>query len=297
MSRRRASSLDHPRDGPDPEEDPRRARPVHRGLGAGAELRPRRRRPGRRAGERRHRPRGPARRHRRGGRRPVPVGQGRPHADHAIFELGDFVLHAARRCARPSSPTRPSNAEPSEGQRHRLPTCIGPAYGERMADRPRQGAGPGQVLHHHSEHVGNGLSSSPSNTPAPWNGPASPTSPPTTTSAQHRLVTEHFGIESWSSSPLVDGALQTYHWASMYPDMVPRILPFQGRPSAPGTTTSSLSAKAALQADAAGRGLVHAPTDPGLRAFGRVYAGWGCRRLLRLEADITHMGYASLRTS
>jgi len=63
---------------------------------------------------------------------------------------------------------------------------------------------------------GNGLSSSPSNTPAPWNGPKFPNVTAfDNVRQQHRLVTEKFGIEKvklvtgWSM-----GALQTYHWGA-----------------------------------------------------------------------------------
>ena len=46
---------------------------------------------------------------------------------------------------------------------------------------------------------------------------------------QHRLVTEKFGVRKlalvtgWSM-----GALQTFHWGALYPDMVDRIAPFCG---------------------------------------------------------------------
>ena len=116
--------------------------------------------------------------------------------------------------------------------------------------------------------------------------------------AQHRLVTEHFGIDTlvlvtgWSM-----GALQTYHWGALYPDMVPRILPFQGSAKCSRHNFVFLEgAKAALQADAAyAEGWYTSPPNRGLRAFGRVYAGWGLSQTFyRIEADKTHMGYASL---
>ena len=60
--------------------------------------------------------------------------------------------------------------------------------------------------------LGNGLSSSPSNMPPPYNGPRFPdVRVQDTVRAQHKLVTEHFGIErlvavtGWSM-----GAGQTY---------------------------------------------------------------------------------------
>ena len=76
----------------------------------------------------------------------------------------------------------------------------------------------------------NGFSSSPSNTPPPFNGGAFPSvTIGDDVVAQHRLVTEVFGIErfelvlGWSM-----GAEQTYEWAVRYPDMVKRALPFAG---------------------------------------------------------------------
>ena len=67
---------------------------------------------------------------------------------------------------------------------------------------------------------GNGLSSSPSNTPPPFEGADFP---PVTiydnVRAQHKLVTEELGI---SKLRLVVGSsmggLQSFHWAAIYPD-------------------------------------------------------------------------------
>ena len=78
--------------------------------------------------------------------------------------------------------------------------------------------------------LGNGLSSSPSNTPEPYNGPRFPqVTAYDNVRLQHRLVTEKFGIKKL---PLVTGwsmgALQTFHWGALYPDMVERIAPFCG---------------------------------------------------------------------
>ena len=77
---------------------------------------------------------------------------------------------------------------------------------------------------------GNGFSSSPSNTPPPHNMGAFPNIMiGDDVMAQHRLVTEVFGIEElqlvlgWSM-----GAEQTYEWAVRYPEMVKRAAPFAG---------------------------------------------------------------------
>ncbi|WP_214371155.1 alpha/beta fold hydrolase [Pseudonocardia sp. H11422] len=76
----------------------------------------------------------------------------------------------------------------------------------------------------------NGFSSSPSNTPPPFNGGAFPhVTIGDDVRAQHRLVTETFEIErlelvlGWSM-----GAEQTYEWAVRFPEMVKRALPFAG---------------------------------------------------------------------
>jgi homoserine O-acetyltransferase len=78
--------------------------------------------------------------------------------------------------------------------------------------------------------LGNGLSSSPTNTPAPFNMARFPrVRIGDDVRAQHKLVTEQFGIERLE---LVCGgsmgAQQTYEWAVRYPDMVKRAAPLAG---------------------------------------------------------------------
>ena len=102
--------------------------------------------------------------------------------------------------------------------------------------------------------LGNGLSSSPSNTPPPYDRSRFPkVTVYDNVSVQHRLVTEKFGIEKlvlvtgWSM-----GAGQTYQWAVSYPEMVTRILPFCGSAKTSEHNIVFLEGvKAALTADAA----------------------------------------------
>jgi homoserine O-acetyltransferase len=82
---------------------------------------------------------------------------------------------------------------------------------------------------------GGGFSSSPSNTPPPFDrGQFPPVAIADDVIAQHRLVTEHLGIErlhavlGWSM-----GAQQTWEWAVRYPDMVPRAAAFAGTARTP----------------------------------------------------------------
>lgn len=78
------------------------------------------------------------------------------------------------------------------------------------------------------DQFGNGLSSSPSNTPPPFDRGQFPVvSIADDVRAQHRLVTEHFGITAlhavvgWSM-----GGQQAYEWAVRHPEMVPRAAVF-----------------------------------------------------------------------
>jgi homoserine O-acetyltransferase/O-succinyltransferase len=147
--------------------------------------------------------------------------------------------------------------------------------------------------------IGNGLSSSPSNTPEPYNGPRFPNvTACDNVRAQHRLVTEKFGIErirmvtGWSM-----GALQTFHWGALYPDMVERIAPFCGSAKCSRHNFVFLEGvKAALTADAAfAGGWYKSKPEIGLRAMARVYAGWGfSQAFYRQELDLKTLGYSSL---
>lgn len=148
--------------------------------------------------------------------------------------------------------------------------------------------------------LGNGLSSSPSNTPEPYNASRFPQiTAYDNVRAQHQLVTEHFGI---TRLPLVTGwsmgALQTFHWGAMYPDMVERIAPFCGSAKCSRHNFVFLEGvKAALTADAAFNNGWYGDKKPekGLRAMARVYAGWGfSQAFYRQELDLKALGYSSL---
>jgi homoserine O-acetyltransferase len=145
---------------------------------------------------------------------------------------------------------------------------------------------------------GNGLSSSPSNTPAPYDRARFPhVTMYDNVRAQHRLVTEHFGIEHL---PLVTGwsmgAGQTYQWAVTYPEMVERIAPFCGSSVTSEHNQVFLEGvKAALTANEAFRGgwYDQQPTL-GLRAAARVYAGWGFSQAFYWQQAYKDLGFTSL---
>ena len=146
---------------------------------------------------------------------------------------------------------------------------------------------------------GSGFSSSPSNTPEPYGGPRFPqVTIYDNVVAQHRLVAEKFGV---SRVKLVTGfsmgAIQTYHWGALYPDEVERIAPYCGAARCSRHNYVFLGGlKAALTADAQwNEGWYKEKPAKGLRAFGRVYAGWAfSQAFYRAELDLKTLGYSSL---
>ena len=139
--------------------------------------------------------------------------------------------------------------------------------------------------------LGNGLSSSPSNTPEPYNGPRFPqVTAYDNVRAQHRLVTEKFGIKhirlvvGWSM-----GALQTFHWGALYPDMMDLLAPFCGSAKCSRHNYVFLEGvKAALTADAAWKqGWYTDKPARGLRAAFAV--------VMRLEVSVDHQREAVRR--
>ena len=142
---------------------------------------------------------------------------------------------------------------------------------------------------------GNGLSSSPSNTPPPFDGPRFPVvTLHDNVACQHRLLTEALGVKrialvmGWSMA-----GCQSYQWGSQYPDMVDAILPFcASARTSPHNKVFLEGAKAALLADGAfADGDYTAPPEAGLKAFGRVYAGWAYSQTFYRERLHRELGF------
>jgi homoserine O-acetyltransferase len=123
--------------------------------------------------------------------------------------------------------------------------------------------------------LGNGLSSSPSNTPPPFDGPSFPgITVYDNVRCQHRLVTEHLGIDRLRLVVGFSmGAQAAYHWAALYPDMVDAVAPICG--SAKTSAHNALllrGARLALTSAADfDQGRYTRPPARALQAFARVY--------------------------
>lgn len=144
--------------------------------------------------------------------------------------------------------------------------------------------------------LGNGQSSSPTNMPhLPRDRPFPDVTFRDNVAAQHRLVTEGLGVAharlvlGWSM-----GAGQTYQWLAQYPGFVDLGVPFCGSArTSPHNQVFLEGVKAALLAgkgaasggicagevsDGSGGGYRNWTAEErvkGLKALGRVYAGWG----------------------
>lgn len=143
----------------------------------------------------------------------------------------------------------------------------------------------------------NGLSSSPSDTPAPMNGPHFPAvGIRDNVRAQHELVQSLDITTLRLVSGYSMGAQQCFQWAVSYPDMVERIAPWCGAArTTPHTHVFIEGFTSALKADAAwNRGAyTHAP-ETGIRAMARVYAGWGLSQAWYREHLYTRLDHPSV---
>jgi len=148
------------------------------------------------------------------------------------------------------------------------------------------------------DQLGNGLSSSPSNTAPPQDRGRFPTiNIQDNIAAQYRLITEGFGI---SQVALVTGysmgAQQAFQWAVSHPDMVERIAPFCGTAkTTPHNAVFLMGVRAALTADSAWlNGDYKNQPIEGMRALARVYAGWGFSQAFYKQELYRQMGFARL---
>lgn len=145
---------------------------------------------------------------------------------------------------------------------------------------------------------GNGLSSSPSNLADEFaSGPFPVFTHVDNITAQQRLLSSVFGIEQlalvygWSM-----GGQQALHWGGLFPDRVERIAAVC---TAARTSTHNVvfleGLRAALTTDPAWTGdRFVAKPGHGLRAFGRIYAGWALSQSFYREGIHLKLGYLSL---
>ena len=220
--------------------------------------------------------------------------------DHEIFELGDVVLQSGLTLRQAKLVYKTyGKLAPSRDNVIVMPTFYGAQHPEAESMmRAGRALDPTRYFIVVPNLFGNGLSSSPSNTPAPMDRAAFPGATVyDNVICQHRLLTEHLGIErirlvvGYSM-----GAQQAFQWGALYSDMVGAIAPMCGSArTSPHNHLFLEGVKAALQADAAfADGWYQSPPVKGLRAFARVYAGWVFSQDFFREGEYRKMGLASM---
>jgi homoserine O-acetyltransferase/O-succinyltransferase len=146
--------------------------------------------------------------------------------------------------------------------------------------------------------LGNGLSSSPSNTPPPLDRAAFPrVTVYDNVIGQHRLLTEHLNITRVRLvAGFSMGAQQAFHWGALFPDVVAAIAPICGSArTSPHNFVFLEGLKAALMADTAfNDGWYDTPPVKGLIAFARVYAGWVYSQDFYRDQEYRAMGLSSI---
>jgi homoserine O-acetyltransferase len=148
--------------------------------------------------------------------------------------------------------------------------------------------------------IGNGLSSSPHNTPDPYGGPNFPkVRIADDVRAQHRVLTETFGIGQLQL--VVGGSMgaeQTFEWAVRFPDMVRRAAPIAG--TARTTAHTALFAQTlmdAITSDPAWQGGSYETAEAvraGLGRHARLWAVMGASPAMYAQELWRGLGFSSV---
>ncbi len=219
---------------------------------------------------------------------------------HQVFELGDIDVQSGLRI-RGARLAYKTYGELNAARDNVIvfPTFFG---SQHPANEPMIGPGmaldPGRYFIIVPNLFGNGLSSSPSNTPPPYDRARFPgMTYYDNIMCQHRLVTEEFGVERVALvCGFSMGAQQSFHWGALFPDMVERIAPWCGSAKTSRHNFVFLEGvKAALCSDEAWNGgWYDRRPAKGLRAMARVYAGWAPSQAFYREQVYLDIGFSSL---
>ncbi|KAJ8131285.1 hypothetical protein O1611_g2339 [Lasiodiplodia mahajangana] len=231
-------------------------------------------------------------------------------ADFSIFELGDFTLDSGI-TLRSAYIAYKTFGDP------RNPAIVYPTWYSGLISDNEWLLGEDMALSPNKYFIiipalfGNGQSTSPSNTPEPRPFPSVTMFDNVT--AQYRLVTEGLGVKhlkavlGWSM-----GAAQTFQWITQYLDFVDLAAPFCGAARCSlhnkvfleGVKSALIAAKGAASGGASNgeataasdyRAWTSEEREIGLKALGRVYAGWGfSQAFYREKVYETHLGFENL---
>ena len=201
--------------------------------------------------------------------------------EHKVFELGSFEFESGT--ALPNTKLSyvthgTLNADKSNAIL--LPSAYGgDHHGYDYLIGPGKALDPEKYFIIATDMFSNGLSSSPSNTPAPYDGPRFPAiAVRDNINAGYRLLKEEFGIDHlYAVVGFSMGAQQALQWAVSHSDYVSKIAPYCGSAKEyPHGIVRLEGWITAITADAAYNGGDYdEPPVVGLRAGGTHWAAWG----------------------
>lgn len=205
-------------------------------------------------------------------------------AEHKIFSLGDFPLQRGG-AVLPDAKLGYATLGELNNAKDNVVLCptwftATPSDVEFVMTGEHRALDPRKWFIVIPNHFGAGVSSSPSNTPAPFDRGRFPrTTTYDSVIAQHKLLTEELGVErirlatSWSM-----GACQVYHWATLYPDMVEALAPIAGSARTCNFNKVFLQGiRNAITSDPDWNDGFYRDKPPirGVRQLARIYSGWG----------------------
>lgn len=215
------------------------------------------------------------------------------HGDYEMFSLGDFALEEGgkiRNCQLAYTTVGKLNAKKDNAILFPHMYSGSSMHMKAFYVAPGRAIDPDKYFIILPNMLGNGLSSSPHNTPVPFNQSMFPkVTIGDDVNAQHKLVTEKFGISElqlvlgWSM-----GAAQSYEWAVRHPKMVKRIAPIAGTAKCtPHDLLYTNVVADAIKSDPAWAGGYYAEPNAvhaGLRRHARIFAMMGlCTEFYKQE--------------
>ncbi|NDD69302.1 MAG: alpha/beta fold hydrolase [Synechococcaceae bacterium WB9_4xC_028] len=200
--------------------------------------------------------------------------------DQRIFDLGDFSLEVGITLpAAKLSYTTHGKLNAAGDNAVLVPSFyLGDHHGYDFLIGPGKALDPAKYFIVATDMFQNGLSSSPSNTPAPYSGNQfPPIAIRDNVSAQLRLLTEELGVSRLRSViGFSMGAQQAFQWAVSHPDFVETIVPMCGSAvEHPHGIARLESFKLAIKTDAQFLdGNYSTPPTAGLRSAAVHWAAW-----------------------
>jgi homoserine O-acetyltransferase len=220
--------------------------------------------------------------------------------DHKVFDLGNFTLESGTEL--PSA--KLSYVTLGELNANKSNAILAPSFysGDHHGYEFLIGTGkaldPEKYFIVATDMFSNGLSSSPSNSPAPYDGPRFPAvAIRDNINAGYRLLSEEFGIAHlYAVVGFSMGAQQAFQWSVSHPDFVSNIVAYCGSAKEyPHGIVRLEGFKRAIMADSAfNNGDYTEPPVVGLKAGGVHWAAWGMSQEWYRQEIYKQIGYETI---